>query len=171
MNDLAASHDPQNLQGHEQTDVSAWAILLFIGGLAAAIIVMSAAVWLIFEFLTARQAETDRSRFPLAVADRKRPLEERLPPAPRLEGLNPDSLIHSGVYGWPSLGPAQRERDDAELTRYGWADAKAGIAQIPIDRAIDLLAGKLPVRKETEKAGGVRPGNGADKTDKKEGAQ
>lgn len=167
MNDLTASGAKQTIHGHETSDVSAWAILLFIGGLAVAIVVMSAAVWLVFEYFTTRQAEVDRSRFPLAVADRKRPLDERLPPAPRLEGLNPDSVIHSGVYGWPSLGPAQRERDDAELARYGWADLKAGIAQIPIDRAIDLLAGKLPVRKE--KAESARPGTGAEKNNRKEG--
>ena len=62
MNDLAASHHSQKLQGHEQTDVSAWGILLFIGGLAAAIVVMSAGVWLVFQFLTTRQAEIDRVR-------------------------------------------------------------------------------------------------------------
>jgi hypothetical protein len=169
MNDLTASRDSSAAQGHEYTDVSAWGILLFIGGLAATIVVITGALWLLFDYLANRQAKIDRSRFPLAVADRQRPLEDRLPPAPRLEGLNPDSAFHSGVYGWPSLGPAQRERDEAELGRYGWADAKAGIAQIPIDRAIAILAGKLPVRKEAEKAEGARPVKEAERIEKQEG--
>jgi hypothetical protein len=33
-----------------------------------------------------------------------------------------------------------RKREDAALLSYGWADRKSGIAQIPIGRAIDLLA-------------------------------
>lgn len=148
MNELTTSHGSHPVQSHEETDVSAWGILLFIGGLGLAIVVISAAIWLLFEFLAVRQAKIDRSKFPLAAAEHNLPFGDRLPPAPRLEGLDPNSTTHSGVYGWPSLGPAQREHDQAELDRYGWVDAKAGIAQIPIDRAIDLLAGKLPVRKE-----------------------
>ncbi len=32
------------------------------------------------------------------------------------------------------------QREDASLKSYGWADRKAGIAQIPIDAAMDLIA-------------------------------
>ena len=148
MNDSTALQTPPAHEGHEHSDVSARAILLFICGLALFIVVISGLLWLLFQYLAVEQARIKASRFPLAVADRERPLLDRLPPDPRLEGLNPESLIRSGVAGWPSLAPAQRERDDKALSSYGWVDAKTGIAQIPIDRAIDLLAGKLPVRKE-----------------------
>ena len=152
MTDATAHHEPHARVEHETTDVSATGILLFIGALGVLIVLITGGLWLMFNRLSAEQALLKRSRFPLAVADRGRALEDRLPPQPRLEGLDPDSLMHSGVAGWPSQGPAQRERDELALSRYGWVDAKAGVAQIPIDRAIDLLAGKLPVRKDA--AGG-----------------
>jgi hypothetical protein len=148
MSESTASHDAHATHGHEQTDVSAWAILLFIAGLALLVVVASGGIWVLFTNFAVRQAEVDRSRFPLAAAEHKRPFEDRLPPAPRLEGLDPNTSTHSGVYGWPSLGPSEKEKAQAELDRYAWVDAKAGVAQIPIERAIDMLAGKLPVRKE-----------------------
>jgi len=40
-----------------------------------------------------------------------------------------------------------RAREEAELNSYGWVDRTAGVARIPIDRAMDLLLQKgLPVR-------------------------
>jgi hypothetical protein len=33
-----------------------------------------------------------------------------------------------------------RRQEEAALSSYGWADRKAGIARIPIDRAIELVA-------------------------------
>ena len=33
-----------------------------------------------------------------------------------------------------------RERQRRELESWGWVDRKAGIAKIPIDRAIDIVA-------------------------------
>ena len=149
MNDSTSLQTEHVQPGHEHSDVSARAIILFTAGLTVAIVVVSGVLWLFFGGLSVQQAKVDRSRFPLAVADRERPLQERLPPEPRLEGLNPESAIRSGVAGWPSLGPAQLDRDRVALSTYAWVDAKAGIVQIPIDKAIDLLAGKLPVRKET----------------------
>ena len=143
---LKTGHDGH---GYETTDVSVAGILFFVLGLAVFIVIVTAVLWLYFNRLAREQARLKESRFPLAVADRNRPIDDRLPPAPRLEGLDPDSLMRSGVAGWPSQGKAQRERAREALASYGWADEKAGIAEIPIDRAIDLLAGKLPMRKES----------------------
>ncbi len=45
-----------------------------------------------------------------------------------------------------------RKGEDAALSSYGWEDPKAGIARIPIDRAIDILAKNgLPKPKPPEK--------------------
>lgn len=46
---------------------------------------------------------------------------------------------------WLEINPreslaALRAREDAALTRYGWIDRAHGVAQIPIDRAMALLA-------------------------------
>ena len=52
----------------------------------------------------------------------------RTPPEPRLEPF--------------PLAPGQRLRaeEDAILTSYAWVDKKAGVARIPIDRAIEIVA-------------------------------
>src|SRR5213595_1496366 len=58
----------------------------------------------------------------------------RTPPEPRLE---PDPLA-----------PRRRMRasEDAVLTTYGWVDRNAGVARIPLTRAMDLLVQRgLPV--------------------------
>ncbi len=42
-----------------------------------------------------------------------------------------------------------RAREEAELNGYGWVDKQAGVARIPITRAMDLLLEKgLPVRSD-----------------------
>jgi hypothetical protein len=37
---------------------------------------------------------------------------------------------------------AYRRQKRAELERYGWADRKAGLAEIPIERAMQLMAAR-----------------------------
>ena len=45
-----------------------------------------------------------------------------------------------------------REAEEAKLTAYGWVDRKAGIAQIPVERAMSLLAGDEPTASSREQA-------------------
>jgi hypothetical protein len=42
------------------------------------------------------------------------------------------------------LGLDLREKQRRELDRWGWVDRPAGIAQIPIDRAMDIVAREAP---------------------------
>jgi hypothetical protein len=56
------------------------------------------------------------------------------PHAPPQIGILEQSLVRRTERGF-ALRAAQR----AELESYGWVDRDAGIAQIPIDRAIDLV--------------------------------
>src|SRR5271167_4251647 len=35
-----------------------------------------------------------------------------------------------------------------QLNSYGWVDEKAGVAHIPIERAMDLTVGRIPVRQQ-----------------------
>jgi hypothetical protein len=61
---------------------------------------------------------------------------KRTPREPRLE---PDPLA-------PRL--SARAQEDALLTSWGWVDKNAGVARIPIDRAMELLARRgLPAAK------------------------
>jgi hypothetical protein len=55
-------------------------------------------------------------------------------PAPR-ELSNVDQ---TPIWG-PPLGEDLRARQRRELDEWGWVDRKAGIANIPIDRAMDLV--------------------------------
>ena len=57
-----------------------------------------------------------------------------LPPAPRMQGIPGDTLP-----------PPEQQREfqaaaAAELNCYGWVDAQHGVAHIPIDEAMKLLA-------------------------------
>jgi hypothetical protein len=70
----------------------------------------------------------------------------RTPPEPRLE---PFPL---------ALGQRLRAEEDAILKTYGWVDKQAGVARIPIDRAIEILAGRgLPPSKPMPPAAAPLP--------------
>jgi hypothetical protein len=119
--------------GHETSDVSIGGIVKFGIGLAAATIAIHLAVWGFFRFLEKRERREDRAE---AVSPMVSASLRRTPPEPRLE---PDPLA-------PRL--RMRAREDAVLTTYGWVDRSAGVARIPIERAMELLAEKgLPPAK------------------------
>ncbi len=58
-------------------------------------------------------------------------------PAPEPRGTVERTLVAAKARGWDDVR-AQR----AELERFGWADRDAGVAQVPIDRAMDLWVQK-----------------------------
>jgi hypothetical protein len=119
--------------GHETSDVSIGGIVKFGIGLAAATIVIHLAVWGIFRFLEKRERREDQAQ---AVSTMVSANLRRTPPEPRLE---PDPLV-------PRQFKEARER--TVLESYGWVDRNAGVAHIPIDRAMDLLVEKgLPPSK------------------------
>jgi hypothetical protein len=81
----------------------------------------------------------------LAVVIRGFPREEKLRfpgdtgeyPAPRIQA-DPASELAK-----------MKAEDLGQLNSYGWVDRKAGVAHVPIERAIEILAGKgLPTPKE-----------------------
>lgn len=61
--------------------------------------------------------------------------EGKLPPAPRLQVTPARDLI------------TFKERQLKQVNTYGWIDQQAGIAHVPIDKAIDMVLEKgLPAR-------------------------
>ncbi len=61
--------------------------------------------------------------------------ENPLPPGPRLQAAPPKDMQEF------------RARENAVLNGYAWVDKEKGEAQIPIDRAMDIVAEKgLPVK-------------------------
>ena len=125
--------DPPPPVTHETSDVSIGGIVKFGIGLAAAAILVHVAIFGYFRALEAHDRKQNEPVSPLVSASLR-----RTPPEPRLE---PDPLA-------PRL--RMRAREDAVLMTYGWVDRSAGVARIPIERAMELLAEKgLPPAKAT----------------------
>lgn len=127
--------------GHERSDVSISGIVKFGVGLAIAAALVHVALWGLFRWFQAREVKRDQPVPPIVAASLR-----RTPPEPRLE---PDPLAPRA---------AAQAREDAILASYGWIDRKAGIARIPIDRAMELLVEKgLPPSKPMVPATTVTP--------------
>jgi len=103
----------------------------FALGLTVAGVVIAFAVWLLFQYFSARAAETTFTEYPLATQ------ESRLPPEPRLQ-TDPRQDMND-----------LRARQDQLLQSYGWVDKNAGVVRIPIERAMQLVVERgLPTRPE-----------------------
>jgi hypothetical protein len=127
--------DPEDLAaGHETSDLSIAAVLIFVGGLLTALTIAFVAVSLL---------QVSFSGLPFRLAPPGAGLEEQpsgpLPPAPRLQTVPGQELQEL------------RARQEAQLQGYGWLDRQAGRVRIPIERAMDLLAERgLPARSTGE---------------------
>jgi hypothetical protein len=119
--------------GHEPGDIGLGRIV----GFGAALVVVSAVAMIAMAGLM-RYFSTEERKDGTTTADiaQDRPGDF---PSPRLQ--------HDDAHDMAEF----REREDAALKSYGWVDRKAGIAQIPIDDAIKILAEKgLPKVKAPE---------------------
>jgi hypothetical protein len=124
---------------YEERDTSASGVVLFGVTLLVAAVVIHVAVWLLFRHWNAEELKADKRPYPFAY----KPAE--LPSAPQLEGL---------VQNRPGLEQMQAQTpEDA----YGWLDRQKRIVRVPVRRAEELLAGKLP--HEDLSAGGREGGN------------
>ncbi len=105
-------------------------------GLAAVTAVAFVLMWLLVRGLMEVEQERDPPPRPVPEAN----LPQR-PPEPRLQE-HPEA----------DLGTLRGE-EDAVLGSYGWVDREAGVARIPIERAMEILAERgLPMRGEAEEA-------------------
>jgi hypothetical protein len=117
-------------------------ILIIVMGIAT---LHFASVWWFFKHYAAHEAAIKQSSFPLQPGP-----SDQLPAEPRLEPVNRMAAIEKGnVY----VIEASRERI---LNSYGALES--GYVHIPIQRAMDLLANKLPVRPKP--AGNAQKENG-----------
>jgi hypothetical protein len=122
-------------QGFEPKDISIRGVLVVAAILAATIALSAAAlgglVWL-FESMANRPAVSPLER------------SEVVPPEPRLNPRPAQQLV------------AIHRREDGVLQSYGWVDRETGIAHIPIDKAMAILA-ERGWPKEAEEAAGPAP--------------
>jgi hypothetical protein len=110
--------------GHETTQIGVRGLVIFsvalIGVIAAAQIVLG--LWM--RSFARKEARVD-ALYPGRIA-----IEVDQFPNPRLQ-QNPRSELD-----------VMKDEEDRQIRSYGWVDPKAGIARIPIERAMDILAQK-----------------------------
>jgi hypothetical protein len=118
----------------EKSDASFTAILLVLLGAAAFGAILFGLMLGFFYKRDQYESGVKKSPFPLAAQP-----STALPPEPRLEPLDRTAGVESSnVY-------LRLEQKEDVLTRYG-PTPEGGYVHIPIGRAMDLLAGKLPAR-------------------------
>lgn len=108
-------------KGYETQDFSMRAVGYFFAGVAVL------AIFAIFAMLGLIRLMTEREGVGGASVAAQ-PDVTQVPPAPHLQIAPTQDLLQ------------MRAEEDAQLHNYGWVDRQAGIATIPIDRAMDLLA-------------------------------
>jgi hypothetical protein len=127
---------PQAEPGHEASDVGVLGILIAGVVLASLVGVTMFAMRLILSSYEKASVQQQATRPPLFADETGQFPEPRLQRDPAVELAD------------------IREAEDESLSTYGWVDRKSGVARIPIDRAIDLLARKgLPTRSKPEQGG------------------
>ncbi len=114
--------DPHRHQEFDN-DVRPGPILAVVFGLVVIIITSMILMWWLSGSLKGKSEGLDPTPSPIPEAS-----ERRLPPGPRLQPSPEAELIE------------MRRDYDQLLSNYGWVDKRNGIARIPVERAIELLA-------------------------------
>ncbi len=117
--------DERHEAPHEVYDqeIDTRTIVRFTGGLVLVTVVVLLVMWWMSASFKQQEEATDRAPSPLAEARL-----DPIPPGPRLQPSPPRDMDEL------------RARDREALTTYGWIDRAGGVARIPVDRAIDILA-------------------------------
>ena len=129
MNDMTpqAELNPETpgRRGHESIEINVRLIVVFLTG----VVVSSMMIYFGLNALTSAMAHPPRGsqRFPSRVSPASLDDPQAFP-APRLQVVPRVDLA------------TLRDHERAESSSYGWIDRDAGIARIPIDRAIDIVA-------------------------------
>lgn len=124
---------------YESTDLSAFAILGFLAGLAIVGVVMHIILAGMFSYLDTYTKTHQAATNPLAPATSV----DLRNPGPSVANEFPLPRLETNELGQLNN---QRLQEENILNTYGWVDQTAGIAHIPIDRAMQMLAQRgLPV--------------------------
>jgi hypothetical protein len=135
-------------------DVRSRSVLHFLFYLALTVVVALLVCWGVLKLTSARIA-----RFEPAPTPVRQDVGKQYPPEPRLQGIPGDPNYHP-------TDPQQDlrdklARDRAALEDLRWVDEKAGIAQIPIEEAMKIIAERgLPARPGPAGAHAVKPVEG-----------
>jgi hypothetical protein len=110
--------------GHERTDANAIAISKFAIALAFGIVLVMGILYFVFDYFAGREQRDSPKAAPMAAEQPRLPPEPRLQPTPQLDLK------------------AMRDAEENVLNNYGWVDPDRGIARIPIDQALNIMAQK-----------------------------
>jgi hypothetical protein len=108
--------------GHEANNLRVRGLLVFAAALVGVTVLVSLVLTLVMREFSNEERQLDRLEVPRFAGD------TREFPAPRI-GADPTEEL-----------TRMKREDLGRLADYGWIDRAAGIAHIPIDRAIDILA-------------------------------
>jgi len=137
--------EPRNRDvSFEKTDVQPNTIYWYLGALAISVI-LSYVVCVYVLRLTTKMA-VDYDTPPPMIRQEMGSAYQAMPPEPRLQGV-------PGHGNDPQTDLRQKIESDTEANRkYGWIDQNAGIAQIPVQDAMKIIAEKgLPGAVPAEK--------------------
>lgn len=128
----------------ESSDVKTGRVLQFMIWLGIVIVVSLGVCMAVLRFTESRVARTDAPPPPV-----RRGLPPALPPEPRLQAQGLPGHDSDPQQDYRNL----RDRDREALEKAAWVDEKAGVAQIPIEEAMRIIAVKgLPATR-----GGAAP--------------
>lgn len=119
---MSDGHDRSYEAGVDR-EINLKGIVYTTGGLAVVVILSAVAMWWLSIGLRTRLEASDP---PPAVLPEAR--TQQAPPGPRLQ-TDPEGELE-----------ALRHEEEAVLNGYSWIDQSAGVAQVPIERAMELLA-------------------------------
>jgi hypothetical protein len=100
-------------------------ILVFVGGLIAVTLVVMGLMWGVAVLFKGSLSRKDPA--PPALAEAR---EARVPPGPNLQP-NPSADL-----------AAFRAAEEAELATWAWVDKEKGVARVPIERALEIVASR-----------------------------
>lgn len=115
---------------HEATDINTLSVSKFGLVIAAVTLVSMMAMWFLLDLMVSFESKSSPKPHPMVAQD---PMKE--PPLPHLQG-----------HPRPDLAAFQTE-EARKLAEYKWVDGEKKLVQIPVERALDIVArdGKLPV--------------------------
>lgn len=120
--------DPESIKrGHEYRDMNLRGLIWFLVVFILVGVIVHLIVWISFRNVAHTAISEDPRPSPLATGPGQ-------PPEPILQ---PTQNYHE-KQPWQDL-QEMHERENARLNNYAWVDQKAGVVQIPIDRAMDLV--------------------------------
>ena len=137
---------------YEHEDLSPTGVIYFMIGLAVVVVVIYFIVFGMYHFLDTYEKAHQPAMSPMVTpqADTRVVTHDDTQafPQPRLEE-NERTQLRQII-----------EDEDSKLATYNWVDKEKGVAQIPIDRAMDLLVQRgLPVRPENARAENAHSAN------------